>query len=121
MFDCGRGSAHDPAGELIIIHCMSGICDIIMSPLSCDADCVTSADVSAQFRRSADDSRLLVSNVQSAAVESDADRSPFSCHAQCSHATIDLLLWKLTQLERRITGGQVSHVIAIAAQTHHFL
>jgi len=88
----------------------------------CDADSDSSdtvdtvADVSTQFHRS--DESLAVSKTQSS-VESTLlavePSSPDDCAGSQHHqhtAAINLLLWKLTELERRITLGQVTQSAA---------
>ena len=78
----------------------------------------TAAHVSTKFRRRSDDSHA-VSQTRSPVEPSPLDVEPSSPddrtdsqqqHVDSNRAAIDLLLWKLTELERRITLGQVRYV-----------
>jgi len=105
----------------------AGVRDVITSVIvhreADSSDSVTDhtvAGVSTQFRRCSDDSQSAVWPTGSSAeplslplVErSSTDDRADSPHQQTdsNRAAIDLLLWKLIELERRITLGQVTDV-----------
>jgi len=98
-------SLHHPASAASVISDVS-------TALSDDTH-DTVAGVSTPFRRHSDDSRVIPktqSAVEPAGVvelASPDDRSSPQRRADGNRAAIDLLLWKLTELERRITLGQV--------------
>ena len=96
---------HEPSSDL------PASAALVISNVSTDtADTV--ADVSTPFRRDSDDSNTtskILSVVETAGVVEPA--SPDD-RADSNRAAIDLLLWKLTELERRITLGQVRNATA---------
>jgi len=65
----------------------------------------TVASVSTQFRCQSDDTHGVL------VVERDDRSSSPHQHVDSNRTAIDLLLWKLTELERRITLGQVRNLI----------